>query len=613
MHILRIPSYPLRWRHSLWAASLLDVVIVLEGIGTLVWYLVHPSESVSRFFLAYSLERWGLILFTSGLVFLAVYVLWMIRNRQKLTTTVIEYFEGEKQAAGLLAVFTVMSALMAVMHIGLLSNQSTRGYYHQLSPFLVFVTLTVLEIWIFLFLILRQSRVLILKIWFPVYQEEIADFKAIGRNLLIGLAVISIFYLVLQVIAGARLPKAVELGDTTSYLEGARLQLSNPAFFSERRPWGILLIYKLLGGSLTSIGLAQLVFSTIAWLFLAWMLTGSLKTSAGKLLGFVIVLGISLSPTVQTWNHAGLSESFSISMMTVILALFIGLLQKWRLSFFLPLIFLFALWLSVHEVNLYLGLLVAAILFAIGLIRKSYRIFLILSFCIIAVAAVNSYLSSLYALPRWALPVAEVITKRILPVPKYRDYFSSQGMPVTSELMALSGKWAHSDNYAILNSHQLREFSKWLFTDGKAAYTKFLITHPIYTLTLPAANVGEMLAVDFSQLIPGYKPALPAIVNELFFPVRWFWVYLGLSILLSVINLWEQRHEASRATWLIVLFFTFSIPYLYLAWHGDALDLARHASIANIQFHLGSWLLLVFYLDKKLLFLSPKGNESKPF
>jgi hypothetical protein len=611
MDILGISSYPLRWRRSLWAASLLDAVIVLEGIGTLVWYLVHPSESASRFFLSYSLGRWGLILFTSLLVILFIYVLWTIRNRQKWTTTVIEYFEGEKQAAGLLAAFTIMSLLMLVLHIGLYSNQSTRTYYQQLLPLLAFLTLVVLEIWIFLLLILRQADVQILKIWFPVYQENKADLKEIGRNLLIGFAVISFFYLAIQVGAGIHLPKAVELGDTTSYLEGARLKLSDPAFFSERRPWGILLIYKLLGGSLTAIGLAQLAFSTMAWLFLAWMLAGSLKTSTGKLLGFITVLGIGLSPTVQAWNHAGLSESFSISMMIVILALFIGLLQRWRLSFFLFLIFFFTLWLSIHEVNLYLGLLASSILFIIGLTRKNYRTFLILSFCIVTMAAVNSYLSSLYALPRWALPVAEVITKRILPVPEYREYFSNQGMPVTPELMALSGRWANSDNYAILNSRQLRDFSKWLFMDGKTVYTRFLITHPIYTLTLPLVNVSEMLAVDFSQLIPGYRPALPAIVNELFFPVRWFWFYLGLSVVFIGIILWKQRREGSRAFWLIVLFIIISIPYLYLAWHGDALDLARHAAVANIQFHLGTWLLFVFYLDKRLAFLLSKRGESK--
>ena len=129
-----------------------------------------------------------------------------------------------------------------------------------------------------------------------------------------------------------------------------------------------------------------------------------------------------------------------------------------------------------------------------------------------------------------------------------------------------------------------------------------LIAHPIYTLTLPLVNLDEMLAVDFADQIPGYESALPAVVNELLFPNRWFWVYLGISLLLLGLVLWKQRRENSRVYWLVVLFFVFSIPYLYIAWHGDALDLARHASIASIQFHLGLWLLLIFYLDKQIGF-----------
>ena len=90
------------------------------------------------------------------------------------------------------------------------------------------------------------------------------------------------------------------------------------------------------------------------------------------------------------------------------------------------------------------------------------------------------------------------------------------------------------------------------------------------------------------------------MANEFFFPVRWFWLYIGISVLLLGLTFWKQRREKSRAYWLIVIFFAFSIPHLYLAWHGDALDVERHASIANVQFHLGMWLLVVFLIDTVL-------------
>jgi hypothetical protein len=111
--------------------------------------------------------------------------------------------------------------------------------------------------------------------------------------------------------------------------------------------------------------------------------------------------------------------------------------------------------------------LAAITLFTFGLVRKNYRTLVVLSVCIAFMLVINSHLSSLYALPRWALPVAEVITKRILPVPEYREYFSSQGMRVTPELMALSGRWAHSDNYAILNNPVCGHFPDGFFGMGR--------------------------------------------------------------------------------------------------------------------------------------------------
>jgi hypothetical protein len=41
-----------------------------------------------------------------------------------------------------------------------------------------------------------------------------------------------------------------------------------------------------------------------------------------------------------------------------------------------------------------------------------------------------------------------------------------------------------------------------------------------------------------------------------------------------------------------------SIPHLYLVWHGDALDVDRHAVLANLQFHLGVWLLIILFVDR---------------
>ena len=64
MHFLEFSSYPVRWRRLVRVSTLLSVIIIFEGVVTLFWLLAHPSEVGSRFFLAYSLQRWILILST---------------------------------------------------------------------------------------------------------------------------------------------------------------------------------------------------------------------------------------------------------------------------------------------------------------------------------------------------------------------------------------------------------------------------------------------------------------------------------------------------------------------------------------------------------------------
>jgi hypothetical protein len=393
--------------------------------------------------------------------------------------------------------------------------------------------------------------------------------------------------------------EAILIGDSWSYLQGASLEISDPDFFSERRPWAILLFLKLLGSSQPLIEIFQLSISTAAWLFLAWKFIGSIKKDWIKISGFVVILGFSLSPTVQVWNHAVLSESLSISVMVVIIALFIGLAQKWEWRSLFLLMLCFVIWMSLREANAYIAVMVAFALVVIGFIQRTLKVYWLLSLLIGVSFLINYQLSAAYALPRWALPLAEVITKRILPEPEYLEFFASNGMPVTPELMALSGRWAISDGYAVVNNAKLGKFEKWLYTEGRTVYTKFLLKHPSYTIDSPLEDIEVLLADDFFEGIPvpKYTPALPKVANEILYPERYFYLYLWLSLFLSGFIFAASLRENKKVYWVVFFTLLLAIPHLYLVWHGDALDVARHAVIANVQFHLGVWLLIILYLD----------------
>lgn len=600
MHLLGITSYPARWQRLVRAVIWLDVLIILEGIGALVWLMIHPSELESRVFLAYSLERWLLILVATAMIAVFLYALWLIKYKTKRVETLVELFEEPKHANKLLISVTILFIFSTGLMFWLPRVDVLQPYLLRLYPLLLWGMVIVVQIWLFLMAVMWGTVVQFLGDFFPVDREnQTYPVKAMSRGLLIVLILISLGYLIIQLKSYLSVRESILIGDSWSYLQGAALNINDPNFFSERRPWAILLFYKLLGSSQSLIEIFQLLISTVAWLFLAWKFIGSVKNDWIKIAGFLVILGFSLTPTIQVWNHAVLSESLSISVMVLIIALFTGLAQKWewRALFFLMLYFV--LWMSFREANAYVALMVALALVIIGLAKRTLRVYWLLSFLIGVAFFVNYQLSAVYALPRWALPLAEVITVRILPDQEYLGFFASNGMPVSPALMAFSGRRANSDGYAIVNSAELAKFEKWLYTEGRDVYVKFLLTHPRYVIESPLENVEVLLGRDYFERIPvsEYTPALPTVVNEVLYPEQYFQLYLWLSIFASGFIFATILRRKMRVNWVMFVFLLLAIPHLYLVWHGDALDIARHAVMGNIQFHLGIWLLIILFVD----------------
>ncbi|GAB4503209.1 MAG: hypothetical protein Fur0043_02010 [Anaerolineales bacterium] len=575
------------------------ILAALEGAGAFLWLALQPSEAGNRIFLHYSLQRWLLLGLTFLLLLAVLSVLWMFARWPAWAHVQLTFWGQPRHAAWLLIVTSLLLLLAGGVFIWLSRQAALATYFTRLLPLLVWFLLALAQAWVALLVALRHDFVQVWRDSFPIQKKQhIIPLKA-DTFLWPVLLALTLLYLTVQVHACFLVSKASLFADSEDYLYGASLPLTDAAFFSERRPWGILLIYKLLNGSLTAIHLFQVALSAAAWLGLAWTFIRSLQNRWIKLTGFSLLLGFSLTPTVQVWNHAVLSESLSISGLVIILALFLRLTQGWQWRTFFFLAFSFILWMSVRETHTYLGVLVAGVLFLLGFLRRTWRVYWLLMLCILLTFFVNNRLAAAYRLPRWALPMAEVITMRILPEPEYLDFFARQGMPTPPELLALSGKWAISNDFAIVNDLKLRKFSRWLFHDSQRVYIRFLLTHPDYLLWTPWENIRRLLAADYVNVLPieNYRPALPALLNELLYPLAWFWpaweislFALGGILVVVILRRWGQYS-------LPFLFFLLSIPHLYLAWHGDALDVERHAVLVNVQWHVGIALIMLLFLD----------------
>jgi hypothetical protein len=79
-----------------------------------------------------------------------------------------------------------------------------------------------------------------------------------------------------------------------------------------------------------------------------------------------------------------------------------------------------------RETNVYLGLLVAALLFGVGLIYKRQRFYWAVSVLLVLFGYVNLQISEIPTIPRWLYPLTNTVLYRILPNEEFLLYFEGQ-------------------------------------------------------------------------------------------------------------------------------------------------------------------------------------------
>jgi len=300
------------------------------------------------------------------------------------------------------------------------------------------------------------------------------------------------------------------------------------------------------------------------------------------------------------WNHIILSEALSISLMVLILAVWLSLLQYWRWGKLLALIVLFGWWIGTRETNIYLSLMVAGILVLVGLFYKRQRFYWAVSAILIGYCAINMQISEIPRIPRWLYPLTNTLLHRILPNEEYLSYFQAHGLDTPPELMVLSGGFANSGNFAVYNNSTLDGVEEWLYRKGKDVYLQFLISHPVYTITEPWKNIDLMLEPqDLSRYAPEqYQPLLGWLFGNLIYPNSLWLVTLLAFVTVTTTILAKSRKKIPSFCWLILGTLVLFFPHFYIVWHGDAVEVGRHAVQASVQLRLCLWLLLFLTLDK---------------
>jgi hypothetical protein len=393
---------------------------------------------------------------------------------------------------------------------------------------------------------------------------------------------------------------AKQISDTRAYLRIAGEPFLSLQFLADNRPPAFPFVLKVFGGDFFRIAVFQTVFSIIAWGLLALAVANSFHIIL-RPVAFSLILALSLVRHISGWDVVILTESLSLSLLALFIAAWFWLLSGWSWHKVCLVNLIAFMWVFTRDTNGWLMLMiVGAITLAVLFFGASKRFIWISGVFVIlfGLGTLNADIGN-----RWIYPFQNVLAQRILPDEDAVEFFAACGMPVTPELMRLSGGFANSKSRAFYTDPALDSYRKWLHTDGKVCYMRWLLASPMNSIAQPMPDFEALIAFpDVGRFFPQqYKPQLPWYLEGLLFPkgaILILWILNTIAVLIALVG----KAWKFNVAWVIVIVSCILVyPHLFIVWHGDTVGTDRHALMASVQFVLGLWLTLLLIAERIIL------------
>ncbi len=383
------------------------------------------------------------------------------------------------------------------------------------------------------------------------------------------------------------------LADTTAYERISRYDLLSGDMWMASRPPLFPLLLKAARQDFDHAAALQLGLAIPAWGLLALMMSRSLKYPGLRIAGFALVLLFSLNRHVAGWDFVMMSESLSITTLVLFVAACLWLLEDWKAVRVAAALTTALMLAFTRDTNAWMLLALAGVVALIVIVKGTRRRALILAGGLTLIFVLSNLSADLGN--RWVFPLGNLITQRVLPDVTAVRYFESCGMPVSPELLQLSGKFANSDDQALFTGPELEALRRWLYDHGKACYVGWLASQPLTQAWQALQRTGDLVAFqDVDRYFSNrYAPMLPAWLDTVLYPERltlWIW---GLSTLGAIIAVAKRAWRGNRLWAAFVCLNLLVFPHLFLTWHGDSMAPDRHALSVGVQLYLGAWLLVL--------------------
>lgn len=363
------------------------------------------------------------------------------------------------------------------------------------------------------------------------------------------------------------------------------LYLAPPALTTGRLPL-VPAVYWALAHNLTAITVFQAAFGAVCWSMLLWEVA-QVPRRGQRLVVMVGVTAVACSTYVVKWDAAILSESLSISL----LALLMAMLARWRRTErgLWAVVAVACAWSLTRSTNAYILVVVGLPYLAYTALRARRE--LPRAACLAVVGLAATLVSAQGDL--WQQPFLHSMSERILPNAAFTGWFAAHGMPVNGSLRRLAGGYYTWTDTAYNHSPQLAAFRHWMAGSGKSTYLQFLLSHPLWVVKGTFGHheeLGPRLIGYYGGAVS--RPWYPAVFRDVLLSHRQdSLVVLGV-IDLGVIAAASLRRSLTRDMWLWLGVILLGLVTLCIDWAGDSWEIGRHSVEGTLAVALGGLLLL---------------------
>ena len=408
--------------------------------------------------------------------------------------------------------------------------------------------------------------------------------------------------------------------DTYSYVVAAEKPLYSTEFWIGERSFTLPLMFKVLGINtqnyqtnlaMSSVAQFQTWLSIICWAFLGLSLGITLRKRWLGVGAFGIIILFSLCLEISLWDSLLLSESISLSLFACLVGLWILLetfspkilrsIVGWIL--FLVMVIVTILYTFTRDTNLYFVIVCGPLFALIAWLKKKDKIqrvfYSVYVLIVIALFAFQSY--SVSNGNRWQILIYDNLALRLLKEEQAIKYLDKMGLPIDDALMSVTAMTPPEYQKYFLTSESMQAVRTWVNSNGKTTYLQYLISRPSFSLLKPVYESSKLLngsSVEYRRERQPSRPIAEVItrISNVFYPRSPF--ILGFMLMISIIGAvsWLCGRE-KRSLWVIIMVLVVSIyPLMFIVWHGNPMEVERHAVQIAVQFRLAGWMAVVAWL-----------------